>query len=315
MEIGGFIGLECNGLSPYHEHYLSFNSCNNALKYYLLKKKVKTIYLPYYTCPSVWNAVTDCGCRIIPYEVSDKFYPTDNLNPKSAYIVFNNYFGICDEIIEELTEKYNNVIVDNAQAFYSQLIGNAAIYSPRKFFGVPDGGLLISDLKENSDLPISYSYTEFDHLLKRVDLSSDEAYPDYRKNEELIGTFTMKKMSKLTESMLNSIDYANIKQRRISNFNYLNKKLSSINKEKVRLAKQSVPMVYPFYTEYSELRKKLISKKIYVAKYWAADGLSKCMTTIQSTSLANNIVPLPIDQRYSEKDMDYIVEVIGELIN
>ena len=42
--------------------------------------------------------------------------------------------------------KKGNIIFDNSQAFYSKQYGTAGIYSPRKFFGLPDGGILCTDL-------------------------------------------------------------------------------------------------------------------------------------------------------------------------
>ena len=57
-----------------------------------------------------------------------------------VYIV--NYYGLfSEEQLISLKNKYGNIVVDNAQAFFTEPVkGIDTIYSCRKFFGVPDGG-------------------------------------------------------------------------------------------------------------------------------------------------------------------------------
>lgn len=64
------------------------------------------------------------------------------------FILYTNYFGVKDEYVKSLSEVYGDrLIVDNAQSFYSDVTaGPSYIYSPRKFVGVPDGGIAYSDL-------------------------------------------------------------------------------------------------------------------------------------------------------------------------
>ncbi len=59
-----------------------------------------------------------------------------------------NYFGIKDEFITSLSKQVSNLIVDNAQSFFSNPIENIdTFYSPRKFFGVSDGAYLYCDTR------------------------------------------------------------------------------------------------------------------------------------------------------------------------
>jgi hypothetical protein len=68
-------------------------------------------------------------------------------------------------------------------------------------------------------------------------------------------------------------------------------------------------MVYPLYTDDLTLRKRLSKNRLYTAQYWInvlnwadEDSLEYKFTT--------NIIHLPIDQRYSEDNLDKIVKVI-----
>ena len=272
--------------------------------------------MPIYTCPSVWNAVINSGCSVTPYEIDYNFYPLINFpKDEKTFFIYTNYFGLFEDNVEQLCGDNVNCIVDNAQAFFSKAKGSAAIYSPRKFFGIPDGGLLISNLSDNSELAQSYSYDSCMHLLKRVDLSSDEAYPDYRLNEDKIERLPIKRMSTLTHSILNSINYDMVKQKRIRNYRHLSNKLSSLNLHNIDLTKDSVPMVYPFFTTDQNLRRKLIANKVYVATYWNPDGRSVCMTSESATNLRDSLIPLPIDQRYSIEEMDTVVDILVDEID
>ncbi len=115
-------------------------------------------------------------------------------------------------------------------------------------------------------------------------------------SEELVA-----KMSKLTERLLGSIDCEAVQKRRLENFRYLHDQLGEYNQLSIDLDKQDVPMVYPFLTDKSGLREKLIANKIYVATYWPG--------IVQPHELIN-VLPLPIDQRYGTGEMDYIIEMI-----
>ena len=119
-------------------------------------------------------------------------------------------------------------------------------------------------------------------------------------------------MSELTKDALQHIDYEKIKQQRIRNWNTLNDALVSTNLIQSPLTSDfECPMVYPYMVENGlELRKKLISEKIFVAKYWPNvipyDGFEF------EANLADKVVCLPLDQRYNKEDMNRIIEIINK---
>ena len=119
-------------------------------------------------------------------------------------------------------------------------------------------------------------------------------------------------MSELTKDALQHIDYEKIKQQRIRNWNILNDALVATNQIQTPLTSNfECPMVYPYMVENGlELRKKLISEKIFVAKYWPNvipyDGFEF------EANLADKVVCLPLDQRYNKEDMNRIIEIINK---
>ena len=101
-------------------------------------------------------------------------------------MLYTNYFGLKDDYINTLPQKHN-IIIDNCQSFFSKPSAwFDTFYSPRKFCGVPDGGYLYTydNLRLNTKLEQSVSYNRFSHLLKRIDLSDEKGYADFKRNDK-----------------------------------------------------------------------------------------------------------------------------------
>ena len=308
-EIGGYFAIESLQNPEYHIGAVALNSARNALRYVIRTHGIHEMYVPYYTCPVVWDAIAAENCKIIPYDIDDTFMPTIQF-PHDAFILYNNYFGICAKNVAELSRTYANLIIDNAQAFYMAKCGLASFYSPRKFFGLPDGGLLICEKQLNGQLETDVSYDRCMHLLKRIDLGANAGYRDFRSNDESLIEQPIKKMSKLTSLLMGNIDYEHAKQQRLKNFAFLHAALKDKNELNIDLTADDVPMVYPFKTTDTGLRARLIENKIFVAKYWPSEK-NGCMKSPVAQTLADTITALPIDQRYDKSDMQRILEVIN----
>lgn len=145
------------------------------------------------------------------------------------------------------------------------------------------------------------------HLLKRIDISAEFGYDDFKKNDDSLINQPIKLMSNLTSKILMSIDYDAIKLKRIENYLYLESKLKDKNRIQFPLNDNAVPMVYPYLTNDVELKARLIKNKIFVATYW-----SNVMIWAKEESLeyklTNNLLPLPIDQRYEMSGVNFKIE-------
>ena len=220
-----------------------------------------------------------------------------------------------DEYIQTLSKSYSNLIIDNAQAFYSKPLENViTYYSPRKFFGVADGGYLSISKRFDRELAQKYSSPNAIYLLRRIDEGAQAGYADFRANEVRFSNAGLKIMSKLTSSILSSIDYELIKQKREENFNFIHSKLGGVNKLKLRTDKIHGPMIYPLLVNKNGLRQFLISNNIFVAQYW--DNVSSfCIEDSFEYELAENLIAIPIDQRYTISDMKYLIELLNKGLN
>lgn len=305
-EIGGYFELETDAKEgAFYPDAIALNSARNCLRYIIKAYGIKEIWIPYYTCNVVWQAARSENCKIKFYHIDENFLPTQGFE-KDDFILYTNYFGVCAKNVEILSKKYPNLIVDNAQAFYMPKFGLASFYSPRKFFGVADGGYLFCDKKLCEDFNTNTSYQRFSHLLKRIDLSAREGYADFQINDESLDDEPIEFMSNLTHKLLASVDYKKAKEKRLKNFNILNNALKQTNELQLKLSKNDVPLAYPYLVQKDGLREKLIRNKIYVATYWSP--LDK---EFYESTLQKYLLPLPIDQRYGDAEMKRILEVIN----
>jgi len=310
--IGGYFSLEVNGDGQeYHNGLYRLNSARNAIAYVASKRKYKRVFVSKYTCGVVIDVLKNNGVKVEYYDINQhlELETIPELESEEA-LLYINYFGLKDDHISQLSKQINNLIIDNAQAFYSTPLANVdTVYSPRKFFGLPDGGYLSSTVKEDIDLPKDVSINRFSHLIKRLDLGAERGYKDFKENDTSLEGEPIKEMSSLTQSILNNINYQFAKKTRNDNYNFLHDNLSSINTLQIKFDTNKSPMVYPLLIEDVGLRKELSQNKVFIATYWP-DVTSRCANDSLESYFANYILPLPIDQRYSIEEMKKIASIL-----
>jgi len=308
--IGGYFFFETNQSSEYHTQALRLNLARSAVEYILTAGVFSSVYIPKWCCDSLWAPVKRMNTPIHWYNIDEHFMPV-NISPcKGDLVIIINFYGLINSKLQDkLAQEYPYLLIDNSQAFFS-LPQQAAstVYSARKFFGVPDGAYLYTNYRLSSPLDTDSSYRRFEYLFKRLDLGASEAYEDFKHNEEVLSKDGMKRMSKSTQAVLNGIDYKRVKMQREKNWAFLDKNLKGMNN--LKKAMPPGPMCYPFMCENgNDARRFLIGKKIYVPIYWK-DALIRLSPTDLEYSYVNDILPLPIDQRYTNEDMRTIVQCL-----
>ena len=313
--IGGYFELELKHGVSYHPDAICLNSARNCFEHILRVRKWKRVFLPYYSCEALLQPVKHQNIQVVFYHIDWKLEPVSLpiLRDDDAFL-YINYFGLKEDTVKKLAYKYReHLIVDNSQAFYSpRITGIDTFYSPRKYFGVPDGGYLYSDIV--ADYPIitdTSSVERMMHLCKRIEKDAESGYQLFRNAERELDKAPIMRMSNLTHRILSSIDYKECASIRRDNFIYLASHLSSHNLLNISLGPKDVPMVYPLLLNAS-IRQQLYDKRIYVATYW--DSVKGLPDSMVESILSRNMVPLPIDQRYSRKEMDFIIRTLNSLI-
>jgi len=316
VAIGGYFELELRDGKEYHPDAIHLNTGSNAFEAVLRERKVAKVFLPYYSCDALLRPLNQLAIKYEFYSIDENLEPIfdySSINENEAFLAIN-YFGLKDKLLKKLGDMVPNLIVDNAQSFFSPPIhGIDTFYSVRKFFGVPDGAYLYTITPLDNDLETDISFARVDHLLRRIENGPDDGYSYFKENEAKLRHTQVRKMSNLTNRLLMNIDYEEVARRRRDNFQILHDALASYNQFTPHWDGVQVPMVYPFLSRWSGMREKLIEQKIYIAQYWKnvfefADASSL------EYHLAKDLLPLPIDQRYKSNDMKTIIDQITRII-
>lgn len=311
--IGGYFELELEDKSEHHQNMLRLNSGRSCLEYILRGRNYRRVFVPKYCCDVLLEPFSRADVDHTFYEINEAFEPiiTNPLGNDEA-LLYINYFGVNDHIVSKLASSYTNLIIDNSQAFFSKPLPDMdTFYSPRKFFGVPDGGYLASSLSSAENIEQDTSYLRCLHLLHRIDEDAMSGYQEYRENEKLIDSLPVMHMSKLTHRILCSIDYDHIRKKRQENYHFLHDALASKNLIQINKTDECCPLVYPFLIDQGNiLREHLIQNNVYCATYWS--NMPICFNGRDPVDhLARNLVALPLDQRLSADDMNRIIELIS----
>lgn len=310
--IGGYFELELPQRAEYHSAAIALNTGRNALEYILRVRGYKRIYLPYYSCEVLLEPFKKLDIDFAFYHINERLELDEEIQLQDGEaLLCINYFGLKQDYVETLAAKFGQqLIVDNTQAFYAQPIeGVDTLYSCRKYFGVADGAYLYCDKHLDEELEQDLSWERMGHLLKRIDVSPEAAYADFRDQSAKLKNKPIKTMSNLTHSIMMSIDYDKVAERRRENFMRLDEALRDKNGITLPLADDTVPMVYPFLTGDESLRQHLIDNKVFVAQYWP-NVLDWCDESCNDYQLAKYLLPLPIDQRYGKEEINEALYII-----
>jgi hypothetical protein len=289
-----------------HEGAKALNCGRNCLAYLIKARNIKKLKIPYFMCDCVFDVSKKYGADISFYHIDKHFKPVDIKLANDEWLYVMNYYGqLTRENLVELKQKYDRVIIDNAHAYFDKPIENTdTLYTCRKFFGVADGAFLYTNIELNEELLTDESFERMHFVLGRYERTASEFYAESAANNDLFGSEPIKKMSRLTNNLLHAIDYEYVKNRRTENFKLYHEKLKGINQLELRDVEGT--FAYPLLIENgAELRKKLQQQNIYIPTLWP-----NVVNDMDKDSLeyrfANDILPLPVDQRYGKAEIDFL---------
>ena len=306
--IGGYFGLELRQGEHYHRDAIRLNTGRNCFEYILRARGYKHVWLPYYMCEVLLEPLHKLHIPHSFYSINEQLEPTTlpSLQAEEAFL-YTNYYGLKQTCVERLAAHYGKqLIIDNAQAFYAiPLSGIDTFYTARKFFGVPDGAYLYTDAYLDIDIPQDESLGRMSHLLKRIEQGAENGFADYHQHEENLCNQQIKRMSRITERLLENIDYKAVAKQRRENYQKIEQALQASNRLILSMSEDAVPMVYPYWIPNgAEFRQSLQQQRIYTATYWP--NVIQLNSPTLEQNLSTNLLPLPIDQRYNKKEIEYI---------
>ncbi|WP_410568575.1 hypothetical protein [Acinetobacter sp. H1(2024)] len=319
-EIGGFFEFSLSALNQFpYPKAIQYNSARSAFYDVLKNTFIEKVWMPKFICDSMIKPLTILGIEICYYDLNQDFSPIlpEVLMP-NEYLLYVNYFGLCTSIQKKILKKYSEkqVIFDHSQAFFVQPLDcYATIYSPRKFLPVAEGGLLFINqdiVSEYCERTAEEMVKQYQHTLLRSTSTATYAYNNFQDNEKTFEDCLPRKLSKITEQMLESFDYADFKEKRLKNFKFLHSQLSKYNQLKINIEDIESPLTYPLMLE-KNISNVLIQSKIYTPIYWL-DSLKRVSENSFENSFISNVTHLICDQRYGEKEMQFQIDKVQDYL-
>ena len=311
-EFGGYLPLELpHGQELYTgAGVLRLNCGRNAIVAALRDAGAKKVYLPYYNCNTVYDAVTRAGFAVERYPLDARRLPVCPALGDGEWLLYVNYFGIAsDDLLAEVKRRWPRVIFDNTQAFFSAPRMDADsynVYSCRKFVGVPDGAYLVHTGLTDGIYPADTSWQHAAFLFRCIDESVNSAYGDSLDNESRFDG-EIRGMSPLTRRILASVEYDALRLRRRANYEALHAALAPHNALDCPAGADA--MIYPFLCRVDGLRGRLIKNKVYVSQWWKY-LLELLPADSVEADYSRYLLPLPIDQRYTPDDMRALAALV-----
>ena len=294
------------------------------------------ILLPAYICKSVVECFKN-QYKIRFYQLNeyleiDKDSMEEQLTESVSVVYIMHYFGKMQNAntLEYLREKQKlyqfQIIEDTTHSFLTQknTIGDFQICSLRKWFAIPDGGVIYSKTPLKIEKPeeqkactaqvteamlLKYLYinygTECNEMYRTIFVEQEHALDNQQK---------LYKISDISELLLRCVDISKTAKRRKENWNYIiktldNKKIMPLYREN---ADAFVPFSFPVLVEERDrFRKYLMEHKIYCAVHWPIETKEQQVIE-QNRYLTHHILSLPLDQRYGLEHMEYMMRIVNE---
>lgn len=331
--IGGLFGLECcsqpQAPSPPFITAQEIFLVNARSGIWLLVNQLRPsqVWLPSYLCRTITRAIDPNITVLRFYEVDyDLRVRSNQWVSKVAsgdLVIFIDYFGFpYDRSLGALIkEKGAWVLEDAAQALLSTHVGTPSdfvLFSPRKWVGVPDGGILrvpegflLNEISFEIP-PASWWLKAFQASILRREfddgLPTREWFKFFREAESAgpIGLYAMSQLSRIILS--HSVDYSATVQRRVDNYQTLSAGLMEYAIFP-KLDAGVVPLGFPVRVEGRDtVLQALFKHEIYPPVHWPIDGVVPAEYE-DSHRLARHIMTLPCDQRYGHEDMERMADV------
>ena len=334
--IGGMFGLEeiipnMNSCPPPFLKGRDIFLANGRSGILLLTKLLSPpqVWMPSYLCvggmlPAVDQSATNLRFYEMNYDLAITSLTWLDDVRSGDLVILIDYFGFpCDSSCATRAKEQGAWVLEDAcQALLSKDVGRFSdfvVFSPRKFLGLPDGGVLTPNQElDFHDIDLAPPPAEWwlkafyaGVLRREFDIhGGNRRWFELFQETEPAGPIGYYAMSELSKSLLlHTFDYATIAQRRRENYKILAETLSAIALFST-LTADVVPLGFPIRLENRDtIRQVLFEHQIYPPVHWPIKDVVPEMFKA-SHKLANEIMTLPCDQRYDKQDMKRMARII-----
>ena len=335
--IGGFLPLELPLMQPARSAWQAISTSDNpiltgptarhVLAQLLRNAPVGRIWFPAYCCPEMVLA---------PDAIDIRFYPVGrSLQPDSVWLAEKlqsgdavlgiDYFGQSpDAAFRALVTARPDIfwIEDCAQALAPDAPwGDWQIFSPRKLFGVADGGVARClnpkrALPAPPPCPADQHFSEMQALAPLLwrledqdEMRNETWYAAFKQAEAASATPARDDISALSTRLLRAIDADQVAARRLANaralFDLLPEELWFWQTAPVA-PPLGVPILLP---NRDDIATKLAQQGLFCAVHWRNQPAPAAEFS-QEHALSDHLLTLPCDQRYTPDDMQHVARLL-----
>lgn len=298
------------------------------------------ILMPSYLCPSILYNFNRLNIKYKFYKINkDLSIDLDDIKEKIKTlkikaVFFINYFGFYHNentlsYFKELKKQNIKIIEDSVQMLWfdkKSFIGDYVFNSYRKFLPIDGSLVLCNKVKKFKFIKDSY-YKKVNlarakkTIFQNFNIGNEEEFlnlyhkaeEEYYKRDCVIG------MNNKSKELLSKIDYKYIFNKRKENYFYLYDRLTRNKEINIIYDKKSISdnsaLGLPILIDNrDEMRIKLRKFNIYCPVHWNIKKQKIIENYRDSVYLSENILMLPIDQRYEINDMEKLAITILRLI-
>lgn len=309
----------------------------------------KTALLPAYMCDSVFWPFDRAGWNLHFYHIGKNLEPEaeslsahiENLKPGLFFI--HPYYGFDTlKSLRPMLKAWQSqgicIMEDVTQSYYlahEKWDADYVIGSLRKWYPIPDGGFAVS----NEPFPEEFCgenkifiQTKLDLLTKKWSYFHTPGSSEEKKNqktafmaknrdmEEWLDHYEkISPLSKESMKILSTLSEKDYRNRRNENYHYLFQQIKNKTKFTPVFAKENSfeavdsPLYFPIYAKKrEELQKFLVNRGIYAPVLWPVGKENECHLSETEQEIYDQILALPIDQRYGLSEMQYIAQALTE---
>jgi hypothetical protein len=338
--LGGEFDVDIQGLkyrqpdNSQLEGVFKYASGRSALYYILLDAKerygVTQVLFPDYLCSSILVAAKEADLDVVFYplntalELDEKSFA--NLYDEKSAVLLINYFGLKDLSSQIAAIRTINkaaiIIEDDVQAYYEFIKPlNSANYkftSLRKTLACPDGGLVKTEYTLGNATASNkfHQYKLAGSILKSLrqpEYYDDEVYLSmFEKGEDMIDAEIAAGMSEMSSEILSKLDTDRLGIIRKRNARTILSGLESLGIAPILpVSEDAYPLFIPIYLEdRKKVRKYMFQHNVFCPVHWPLEG----MNVKKGAEMAEHELSIIVDQRYTNRDMEYILELLEKSI-
>lgn len=311
--------------------HAAFSNLRSALCQWMWDNGMTQIWLPVYAPPCLTDVMQKAQLRHLYYDVSPELEPSTDflakLQPGDCVLAIE-YLGrpLPDTFLAAVRAHPGvRLIIDRAQSLSHDEpdCAEGVLYSPRKLFGVPDGGLLVGPAARRTSPGVEAAACDALReretlLLERLEQGGqpNPALETLLRKQESERLLSRRKMSRLTRLVLERIPWEAAAEKRVRNWEYLYQRLGPCclwQTASPDFAPYAFPLLSPEGVPCEVIHTLLTRQGINCQRMWYRLSVPKLVYPL-AEALSKRLLLLPLDPRLGRRELEKIVRGVESIM-